>query len=410
MYNGKRIRFAMIQFRADGAQYSDLGFMRANQEGFCVQCRCPKSNMYDFENCGSWPLWTHDDFMATMRRSMVHVLLSQEDASIVMESLVFDMRKDNGMHGRVLSCDLLLNDAATGEFVLLRHFDRLHYGGSCTDVHGELVGTPPFTLHFWRSLNDVPLRFPVYIMFFPGAKHEYLMLDDLHNLDLGVSARLCGVGIMRALKQGVFGNACTEHGLKAGLRVLNEKLRVYYKKENRRRRQLRQSKLTTRSGLKLTSLQFTNLSSKGHLNGKGNEVRDMVPFVALHVMRPGSKVLRRALVRLQLAYQLMQGKEVDHERLHALLVGVGRDSVKAKVPLIPKFHYLAHWGDQCKRAGNPAECSTKPDESKNADIVRVAQMCKTRDFAARILSRDVVKAQLERDLARVLDAAACETR
>jgi hypothetical protein len=136
----------------------------------------------------------------------------------------------------------------------------------------------------------------------------------------------------------------------------------------------------------------------------------MVPFVALHVMRPGSKVLRRALVRLQLAYKLMQGKEVDHERLHTLLVGVGRDSVKAKVPLIPKFHYLAHWGDQCKRAGNPAECSTKPDESKNADIVRVAQMCKTRDFAARILSRDVVKAQLERDLARVLDAAACETR
>ena len=61
-------------------------------------------------------------------------------------------------------------------------------------------------------------------------------------------------------------------------------------------------------------------------------------------------------------------------------------------------------------AGNPAECSTKPDESKNADIVRVAQMCKTRGFAATILSRDVVKAQLERDLARVLDAAACETR
>ena len=36
LYKGKRIRFAMIQFRADGAQYADLGFMRANQEGFCV--------------------------------------------------------------------------------------------------------------------------------------------------------------------------------------------------------------------------------------------------------------------------------------------------------------------------------------------------------------------------------------
>jgi hypothetical protein len=409
LYKGKRIRFAMIQFRADGAQYADLGFMRANQEGFCVQCRCPKSNMYDFQNCGAWPLWTHDVFMATMHRSMIRVLLSQEDASVVMDCLENDTRKD-GMHGRVLDRDLLLNDAATGQFVLLRHFDRLQYGGSCVDVHGELVGTPPFTLHFWRKLKDVPLRFPVYIMFFPGAKHEYLMLDDLHNLDLGVSARLCGVGIMRALKLGVFGNDGTKQGLTCGLRVLNAKLREYYKTENRRRRQLSQSKLTTHSGLKLTSLQFKTLSSKGHLNGKGNEVRDIVPFVCHQVMRPGNKFLRRALVRLQLAYQLMQRKEVDHKRLHTLFVGVGRDSVKAKVPLIPKFHYLAHWGKQCERAGNPAACSTKPDEAKNADIVRVAQMCKTRDFAARILSRDIVKAQLERELARVLHAAACETR
>ena len=170
-YQGKRIRFAMIQFRADGAQYGDLGFLRANQEGFCVQCRCPKSNRYDFQNCGAWPLWTHDDFMATMRRSMVHVLLSQEDASMVMECLVNDTRKD-GMHGRVLASDLLFNDAATGKFALLCRFDRLHYGGSCVDVHGELVGTPPFTLHFWRKTQgcaaQVPCVHHVFFLLFPG--------------------------------------------------------------------------------------------------------------------------------------------------------------------------------------------------------------------------------------------------
>ncbi len=122
----------------------------------------------------------------------------------------------------------------------------------------------------------------------PRANREHFMLDGPHNLDLGVAAPLTGEAIMSALKTGVFGNPCTEHGLKRGLQVLNARLKAYY---SRRR-------ISRHAPLKLTSLQFTNLQSRGHLAGKGNQIKHMVPFVTQHVLKRGCagrlRHLRRA--------------------------------------------------------------------------------------------------------------------
>jgi hypothetical protein len=216
------------------------------------------------------------------------------------------------------------------------------------------------------------------------------MLDDLHNLDLGVAARLCGVGLTSALQDGLFGNERSELGFKLGLRTINLMLKDYYKGKR---------DIAKHGPLKLTSLGYKNLATRGHLHGKGSEIKHMVPFVTRHVLKDSRRRhLVRALTCLTEAYDLMKEPVVDSSKLHKLLVQVGMSSAKAKVKLIPKFHYLGHFGRQSARSGNPTACSTKPDESKNSDTVRVAQMCHTRDFSARLLSREVVQLRLLRDL------------
>ena len=54
-------------------------------------------------------------------------------------------------------------------------------------------------------------------------------------------------------------------------------------------------------------------------------------------------------------------------------------SRQARIPTIPKFHLLRHWGQVAKRAGHPMRYSTNLDESHNKAVVKVIQNCQCVD-------------------------------
>jgi len=192
---------------------SGLGMQRPNQDNFCFLCQCCKPDRYKFDDADSWIPRTTASYLADVDRSQIKVELGMSDLLVLFANFVLDAR-DNGVHGRALSKDLQLHDCGTGALVQLQKWDRLEVGGHVTDIHtspGELVGDGPWHVVLWRRIPGVHFNFFPSIMQVPGMQYEYIMLDTLHFLDLGVSQRLIGHVVVSVLKDGAkFGNDCTE--------------------------------------------------------------------------------------------------------------------------------------------------------------------------------------------------------
>ena len=310
--DGRGVRFALAEIRADGAQYADMGLHRANQEGFCLKCRCNRKQMYNFEDAHAIERWTHESYIAGVTAAQVCVRISEEDAQEVFQHLAFDMRKDKGKHGRVLKKNLVLVDSVSGQFVSLCKWDRLERWGSCIDTHCEfegLLGKAPFELRFWRDHENFPYRHAMYMLHWPAVRYEYLTLDDLHNLDLGVTSRLAGTVMVQCLKEGKrYGNSSTETGLKKGITYLSVELRQFYSASRKKAR--RKAKRTVRKArgiscigkITLSMLSWKNQSSTGHLKCKGGEARDVLPFVVKLAAGLSDKNLVVACQKLRAAY------------------------------------------------------------------------------------------------------------
>ena len=240
-------------------------------------------------------------------------------------------------------------------------------------------------------------------------KIEYVMQDDLHMLDLGVTPRLEGEVIVDVLKSGVFGNERSEVGLDIGMQHLNRQLRQW---NNERIKYCRSKgrKISTIGRLTLKSLSVKNLKSKGSLKAKGAEARHLLPFVHQLlteevVVKLGARGadLKRATACLLKAYKLMgdSGRTIDHAELHDLFMKTARASKRAGVNLIPKFHFLCHFGKQARDHGNPRYHSAYADESKNRALVICAQSCHTRDFSTRALGKENLSLTSSRTIAEL---------
>ncbi len=150
-------------------------------------------------------------------------------------------------------------------------------------------------------------------------------------------------------------------------------------------------------------LCWKSQSSSGHLKCKGGEARDILPFVVKLAAELPCKQLHRACQKLRCAYSLMRNSDraIDSSKLHRLLKACGVAARMAKVKFIPKFHYLSHFGEVSQLAGNPRHSSCMADESYHSDMVRCAQACHIPDFAARLLTRSVLRVRLAKGLARL---------
>ena len=383
------ISFALVEFRADGAQYSDLGLRRTNQDNFCLKCHSDRASMFDFVNAHKWMPWTDVEYQSVVTQGRLALTVPSEEADAVLASLHWDFRENKGLHARIVKAD------GHG----LQKHDILVYGGSCWNQYaensGDLLGVEPYQLLFWRPTEE--LRCPLYVLDFPGCSVDYLMLDDLHNLDLGCAARIAGVALLGALKSGRFGHPSTERGMKQSVAKLNADLHRFFKGTG-----------VPWKRLTIKSLCWKNMQSKGHLKAKGFHCSGIMPYV-IDLLEScdcdfGSirrKPLLKAAIYLQRAYRLMREspREIDHELLGKYLEAVGIQSQKAGVPLIPKFHYLFHFGSVAAASGNPRCASTRIDESLNADVVRLAQSMHTSEFSARMLSRQHLHRQVRAALA-----------
>ena len=89
------------------------------------------------------------------------------------------------------------------------------------------------------------------------------------------------------------------------------------------------------------------------------------------------------------AYELMREnqRDIDSDKLEQLLEDVRWSSLRAKVPLIPKFHLMRHFGSISRHAGNPEGFAEHKDEDYNRVMVRLAQAACTPEFGAAILAR-----------------------
>ena len=241
-----------------------------------------KSKRFKFDEAAMWERLTHDKYMEAINKSILIVRVNFQDAIKIMEDIKPDWRK-NGMHGFTIETrSFHVGDVTTYEEIVLKQFDRLCFGGCIKDPGGGLSqlvqGAHSYKFVFWRRFVDVPFAFISAVLRITGVRKEYIMMDDLHMIDLGVAPTIAGECLVATIKSGVLGNACTELGMEVGLRRLNVELRAFTLLQRARYRQAgRQMNRIGRLTLKM--LKVDNLTSKGRLKAKGSETRDIMPFV-----------------------------------------------------------------------------------------------------------------------------------
>ena len=390
---------------------------RPRQDYPCFKCKAHKLQIFNFDE--AWVPWTHEDYVHELQKCLVQVCISQADAHRVFTEMGLDFRAD-GMHGRTLTRNVTVTDIRTGTAVQLLKWDRLELGGSVQDIHcqvADLHECETVELAFWRKSPEVPFKFWPAVMSVLGFRLEYLMLDVLHMLDLGVTARLSGHIVHCVLQDGTkFRNKNTVEGWKQGLVLLNRSLRAWYRNVQRELRAAETNRLITMVGkVTLNMLSLGKKRDVATLKAKGAESRHFLPF-AISLLTPdiiaslnrrgmNGEALCGAAVALQSGYDVMRQspRNLLAADLQEPQLRCGRLSVEAGVPLLPKFHFLPHIADGVATAGNPQYYSTYEDESHNRDVVAIIRSCHLREFAARCLAKAELLTRLERNPPQVCD-------
>ena len=410
---GLRIRFVLLEFRGDWLEYcEDLGFPYTKEFFYCFKCKCPRNLALKFSGVFPFDMRTHSDYMEELKRCTVTLLVNAEDLRIIWASLQFDFRQ-KGMHGRITTKMLFVRDLNAGRDVQLCPGDRLEAGGDVLDTHCAWEELPtPANLVFFRKHPEVWFTFFPTLFQFPYFRFEYLMLDTLHMLDLGVTARLIGTALQRLLSQGMSAGASTKRSMLRGLVTLNIDMRAYYLRQRRHAR-LHRQQISSIDHLTLKMLGIRkNINATPTLKAKGAETRHLLPFVIELVEKPanlacvqhGSELLR-ACKSLQRVYDIIRDNPRDMgenalQELHDACMDVGEQCEQALVAMIPKFHMLKHIPEMGQLAGNAKFHSTYEDEAFNRDIVRIIQSTHTADFLKRLLAKCDLLEQVDAELSR----------
>jgi hypothetical protein len=266
----------------------------------------------------------------------------------------------------------------------------------------SLAGQAPFALTFWRRVPGIDFAFLSPIFLVRGFRHEYLMVDDLHCLDLGVCARLAGHCMIQILKYTrLFKNDATQLGMERGVRRLSASLKKWYSLRAQRGRK----KVSRVCRVTLKMLGYLKARHTGNFKAKGNETRHILPF-CLRLMRSKAsralgqegRALNKSMQALQAAYRQMErsGKRIDSQMLGLRLRSCAHNASLAGVALTPKFHLMRHFGQVAARAGNPRQFSCYSDESRNMFVVKTAQRAFRADFSLTVLGKEFLQRQIGR--------------
>ena len=406
---GLDVRFALLEYRADWMWINQsLGFPAHNQAQFCWKCHCTKASAFRFESSWDWPLRTHESYVGDAARVQFQVTVDRPSLLGIFALLSLDWRLQ-GMHGMMLTKDIVVRDIVSGSDVLLQLYDRLEGYGSDYDVHCSPKTLPnPCKLVFFRRREDVFLNFVPLLFSIPFFRFEYLIHDVLHALDQGVIAKLAGDTIQRLLQHKILCTVVSKPGYLRGLQKLNAELRQYVSIRRKEYQLRRKGRFSTFSRITLGMLGLKKSLKKGAmLQGKGIEIRHLLPFcikiLQKHVSKvPGGRNLPVAMQDLQKAYSIMDGQGIELTEqaqgdFDHLVKSVAINSRKADVKLRPKFHMLPHMGSQCYTAGNLRFASSIEDESHNCDVVRIIATSHAKDVVVRLLCKQSLLTRLENE-------------
>jgi len=134
----------------------------------------------------------------------------------------------------------------------------------------------PCHLVFLRKRAGVFLSFVLVLFSAPYFKFDYILIDMLHTLDLGVTAKLAATSIARLLQHQKLGNTKTK-GFCQGLREFNKLLKQHISAESKRYRQQMKGSLTCVHQISLQMLGLgSSLTAAPMLKGSGVEVRHVL--------------------------------------------------------------------------------------------------------------------------------------
>ena len=390
-------RVALVEFRADWAQYCQtFGFNTHSAEHPRFLCNARKSNLFELGNAHEWEPRTHDEFIDSCRQNLIRLKLTTRDTDVVWDHLDLDFRK-KGRRGRIVKKDIDVLDLLTGKMVQLLKGDRLEVGLHCGDIHCSRESLPAdnVELVFNRFVEGSVATHVSVLFAIPGFRFEYMMLDSLHTLDLGVAQRLSGEVIHKMLKKGILGHTQTVVGYRRGLCKLSRQLKQFYKDYANMLGPARRFNRVGRVTLKMLGLH-KNMSKTANLNIKGGEGRHFFQFTCKliqdHAGVLGSPHLRKACFTLKLIYQIMKDSPRElptgvQVQLLAAAKAMGEALTKGRHHCTPKVHLAYHLCEQSALAGNPRFYSCHEDESHLRDVRTVVQAAHTGSYEAKVLAK-----------------------
>jgi hypothetical protein len=220
--------------------------------------------------------------------------------------------------------------------------------------------------------------------------------DELHAKCLGVDQRYCGVVLVRALLDDVWGTSKTsaDELLQAGVLQMRVALASYYATERRLDPDRKLSKID-----RITVSMLGDIH-KPCLHSKGGEAKDLVKFVTqlckLNAQTndfykigaiAGDALLEfNSIVRMNSAVlpnadqQALVKASVRHVTTYAALGGA----------YVPKHHEFIHLALASKWFGNPRNISTWHDEHENGCVARLCVTIHPDTFCESVFERIMV--------------------
>ena len=191
-FSGKPMlaRYAVVMIKGDWSEVCNTwGFPTwSSHVRPCFKCAGHGCSLHDYTNASPlglpWPLTEEADYDRACAHCEIGVrVLTEADRALLVQSLVFDKRKDGG-HGKCLTRAI----PAFG----LQPQDRLEPSDSLRNIEDLGTCSLPIDIIFWRSARQsiATHRNPLFCMRL-GITTKRILIDHLHTLFLGVVLCFC---------------------------------------------------------------------------------------------------------------------------------------------------------------------------------------------------------------------------
>jgi len=340
-----------------------------------------------------WPLVTMALIWAEIVACEIRVCIENADLHMRLRgALHWDVRTKSGLGGRILRQAF----PALG----LRKNDRLEPGPTLLDTWlFDALSVFPITVTFWRvrDRNRLNRNSPLWTI--PGFGIEYLAIDFLHCLDLGVLQKFVGVVFWLLLLSDAFVSPSLapilseDSRLQLGLLYIKSLLYRFYAR----------ARIDTPGFSEIWNLTMHMLGSKADptLGAKAAETRHLMDFVAEllrdyqeYMPQPDGELLKQACSEMVEFIRIMNTspRNMDIPTRTRFMNCYLRfvtlfERAAGDLQLQPKHHLTYHACQRTRVLGNPKFSTTHLDEHTNGVCARIARSTHRMTFAKSVFKK-----------------------